>query len=78
MQYAVWADKITTKESTGKSPFEFVYGLNVTLPINLKLPVYKILQQNVDDLDIYQRRINSLIELDENRRKTFVGRPLIT
>ena len=48
-----------------------MYILNVTLPINLRLPVYRVLQQNMDDLDAYQQRINNLIELDENRRKTF-------
>jgi hypothetical protein len=27
IKYALWADRITTKTSTGKTPFELVYGL---------------------------------------------------
>ena len=33
--------------------------------------VYNILQQNTDDPYAYQERINSLIELNENHRRTF-------
>jgi hypothetical protein len=29
----------------GKSPFELVYGLEIVLPVNLKLSVYKLLGQ---------------------------------
>jgi hypothetical protein len=35
IKYAVWADQITTKTSTGKTPFELVYGLEAKLPVNL-------------------------------------------
>jgi transposase InsO family protein len=34
-KYAVWADRITTKTSTGKNPFELVYRLEAKLPMNL-------------------------------------------
>ena len=30
IKYALWTDRITKKISTGKSPFELVYGLYVT------------------------------------------------
>ena len=43
LRYVVWEDKITIKESTRKSPFELVYGLDATLPINLRLPIYIVL-----------------------------------
>ena len=33
IKYALWADRITKKKATGKSPFELVYGLDVTLPV---------------------------------------------
>ena len=62
---------ITIKESTEKSPFELVNGPDATLSINLRSPVYKILQQNKDDLDANQGRMNKQIELDENRQRTF-------
>jgi transposase InsO family protein len=33
IKYAVWADRITTKTSTGRTPFELVYGLEAKLPV---------------------------------------------
>ena len=71
LRYVVWEDRIMIKESTEKIPFELVYVLDATFPINLRFPIYRVIHQNTDDPDVYQRRINSLIELDENRRKTF-------
>ena len=68
IKYALWADRITKKSSTGKSPFELVYGLDVTLPIHLKLLVYQRLQNFSSDQDAIQNKVNQLIELDENRR----------
>jgi hypothetical protein len=69
IKFALWADRITKKSSTGKSPFELVYGLDVTLPIHLKLPVYQFVQKYGLDEDFHQNRIDQIIELDENRRK---------
>jgi hypothetical protein len=40
IKFSLWADKITKKSSTGKSPFELVYGLDAILPVHLNLPVY--------------------------------------
>jgi transposase InsO family protein len=40
IKFSLWGDRITKMSSTGKSPFELVYGLDVTLPVHLKLPVY--------------------------------------
>ena len=40
IKYALWVDRITKKSSIEKSPFELFYGLDVTLPIHLKLLVY--------------------------------------
>eukprot|EP00253_Pinus_taeda_P004580 PITA_04580 len=31
--YALWADRVTTKKSTGNSPFKLVYGIEVVFPI---------------------------------------------
>ena len=69
IKFALWADRITKKSATGKSPFELVYGMNVTLPIHLQLPVYQTLQDSGSDQDDFQSRINELIELDEVRRR---------
>jgi hypothetical protein len=71
IKFALWADRITKKGATGKSPFELVYGLDVTLPVHLKLPVYQLLQAFNTDQNAVPNKMNQLIELDENIRKTF-------
>ena len=70
IKFALWADRITKKSSTGRSPFDLVYGLDVTLPVHLKLLVYQLLQNFSSDQDAIQNRINQLIELDESRRNS--------
>ena len=40
IKYALWADRITKKNSTGKSPFELVYGLTAALPVSMHIPVF--------------------------------------
>jgi hypothetical protein len=69
INFALWADRITKKSSIGKSPFELVYGLDVTLPVHLKLPVYQFVHKYGLDEDFHQNRIDQIIELDENKRK---------
>jgi transposase InsO family protein len=44
IKYALWVDRITKKYSIGKSPFELVYGMEVTLPVHLKIPIYRFMQ----------------------------------
>jgi transposase InsO family protein len=68
IEYALWADHITTKTSTGKTPFELVYGLEAKLPINLQIPTLQFTQQYMTNNEALQGRINQLIELDESRR----------
>ena len=70
IKLVLWADRITKKSSTGRIPFELVYGLDVTLPVHLKLPVYYFLQTFSSDQEAIQNRINQLIELDESRRNS--------
>lgn len=67
LKFALWADRITKKRSTGKSPFELVYGLDAVLPINIRLLVYKLLQYFVTDKDNLQARIDDIVQLDEER-----------
>ena len=71
IKFALWTDRITKKGSTRKSPFELVYGLDVTLPVHLKLPMYQLLQAFSTNQNAVQNRMNQLIELDENKRKAF-------
>jgi len=49
IKYALWANRITTKASTGKAPFELVYGLEAKLPMNLRIPILGFAQQYATD-----------------------------
>ena len=46
-----------------------MYGLDVTFPIHLQLPVYQLLQDSGLEQSSEQNRVNQVIELDEVRRK---------
>jgi transposase InsO family protein len=69
IKFARWADMITKKSSTGRSPFELVYGLDATLSVHLKLPVYQFVQRYGLDDNFQQSRIDQLAELDERKSK---------
>jgi hypothetical protein len=71
IKHALWADRITKKAATGKSPFELVYGLEVRLPVHLRLATYGSVEDLSIEQDAVQNRINQVIELDENRRKAY-------
>jgi transposase InsO family protein len=45
IKFVLWDDRITKKSGTRKSPLELVYGLDVTFPVHLKLPVYQFVQK---------------------------------
>ena len=64
-----WQIEFLKKKATGKSPFELVYGLDVTLLVHLKLPAYQLLQHFSTDKDVVQKRIDHIVELDETHRK---------
>jgi hypothetical protein len=64
-------DRIIRKRSTGKSPFELVYGLNAVLPINMKLPAYKLLGQFSTNKEALQNCIDELVQLEEDRRMAY-------
>ena len=68
IKYAHWADRITKKSATRKTPFELVNSSTASLPIYLKLLVYQMLQKYGLEEDAMPNRINQLIELDEIRR----------
>jgi hypothetical protein len=49
IKYNLWADRITTKNSIGKTPFELVYELEAKLPVNLQIPILYFSQQYTTD-----------------------------
>jgi hypothetical protein len=67
LKYSLWENRIGTKRSIGMSPFQMVYGTDVFLPINLSLPVMKIWKDAKEELNDITRRINQLIEVQQNR-----------
>jgi len=71
IKHALWADRITKKKATGKSPFELVDSLDVTLPVQLKLLAYQLLQHFSTNKDVVQNRIDQIVELDETHRIAF-------
>jgi len=46
LKFALWANRVTTKKSIGNSPFKLVYGTEVVFPIQLTLPMAKLLQED--------------------------------
>jgi hypothetical protein len=71
IKHALWADRITKKAATGKSPFELVYGMEARLPVHLSLPTYGSVQDSSTDQNAFQNRVHQIIELDEVRRKAY-------
>jgi hypothetical protein len=71
IKYALWANRTTTKTSTGKTPFDLVYGFEARLPINIQISTLQIAQKFSTDKEALQGRIDQLIELDETQRMAF-------
>jgi hypothetical protein len=69
LKYSLWENKIGTKKSIGMSPFQLVYGRYFILPINLTLLVMKLWQDANKEPDDLTRRINQIIEFQQNRRE---------
>jgi hypothetical protein len=69
LKFALWADRVTTKRSLGISPFHLVYGIEVVFPTHLSLPVEKFLQDQDGEPDDMVRRIQQLVEVQQNREK---------
>ena len=67
LKYALWEDRITTKKAIGLSPFQLVYGTDVVFPIQLGIPVINFFQDSLEEPNDIQRRIFSLIELQQER-----------
>ena len=60
---------MTTRRSTGKSPYELVYGTQALFPTQLVKPVISFLQDAQAEPNAMIRRMNNVMELNENRNK---------
>ena len=67
---ALWADRVTPKNSLGVSPYILVYGKEAILPPNIMLPSSIIAQESRGpDNEILQLRIYNLLKAEESRSK---------
>ena len=65
---ALWADRVTPKNSLGVSPYTLVYGKEAVLPPNILLPSSRLAQDSRGiDNEILQIRIYNLIKAEESR-----------
>ena len=69
LKYALWADRVTIKKSTGNSPFKLVYGAEAVFPIQLTLPVEKLLQTEQNEEEEMAKRITNLVEVHQIREQ---------
>ena len=69
LKFALWANRVTTKRSIGKSPYELVYGRATVCPIQLALPMAQFLKESEEEPNDLIRRMNQLVELNETREQ---------
>ena len=60
---------MTTRRSTGKSPYELVYGTQALFPTQLVKPVISFLKDAHAEPNAMIRRMNNVMELSESRNK---------
>lgn len=63
LRFSLWENKFTTKRSTGKSPFELVYGTSTLFPTQVAMHVEKLIQDAEEEPNVLTRRMNQLVEL---------------
>eukprot|EP00253_Pinus_taeda_P007942 PITA_07942 len=64
---AVWAYRITWKNTTGFSPYQLVYGKEALLPIEFQIQTYKLAAElGLDLTKAQQQQIMELNQLDEH------------
>lgn len=65
---ALWAYRTSVKDATGFTPFQLVYGLEATLPIECEIPSLKIVVELLPNTTPVEERLLYLEWLDETRR----------
>ena len=69
LKFALWAVWVSTRRSTGKSPYELVYGTQALFPTQLAKLVIAFLQEAQEEPNALVRRLNKVIESSENINK---------
>ena len=65
---ALWAYQTSVKTSTGFTPFQLVYGLEVVLPIECEISSLKLAIELLPATSEEEKRFLYLAQLNENRR----------
>ncbi|CAL1353738.1 unnamed protein product [Linum trigynum] len=61
----LWAHRTTFKVASGETPFALTYGSEAVLPVEMRVPTYRMTHRN-ESMDV-QERIDELDLLDERR-----------
>ena len=64
----LWAYRTSVKDATGFTPFQLVYGLEATLPIECEIPSLKLAVELLPNTTALEERLLYLERLDETRR----------
>ena len=64
---ALWAYRTSTKSATGFTPFQLVYGLEATLPIECEIPSLKLAVELLPNTSPKEECLLHLERLDETR-----------
>eukprot|EP00253_Pinus_taeda_P012164 PITA_12164 len=65
---ALWAYRTSVKDATGFTPFQLVYGLEATLPIECEIPSLKLAIELLPNTTPLEECLLYLEQLDETRR----------
>ena len=75
---ALWAYRITWKNTSGFSPYQLVYGKEALLPIEIQIQTYSLAAElGLDLSEAQQQRIMELNQLDEHRQQAIEHTTLV-
>eukprot|EP00253_Pinus_taeda_P010386 PITA_10386 len=75
---ALWAYRITWKNTTGFSPYQLVYGKEALLPIEFQIQTYRLaVELGLDLTETQQQRIMELNQLDEHHQQAIEHTTLV-
>ena len=67
---ALWAHRISRHGATKVTPFEFVYGQETVLPVEVNLEAYRLAKQNdLSAVDYYNSMMDNIDEVTDKRMK---------
>eukprot|EP00253_Pinus_taeda_P029859 PITA_29859 len=69
LKFSLWATRVTSRISIGKSPFKLVYGTQALFPSQLVKPVIAMIQEAKEEPNSLIRIMNKVVELSENMDK---------